>query len=119
VEDLPQQSSAVALLELHLIPYPRQFASTPLVLAMASYQQLPSEPGLFIATPDAIHLRSQLAERPLFKCETADGIVNARASKDNRSLFAVADGQVVILHDATQGKDKKYKLKNGDVCHVN
>jgi membrane-bound inhibitor of C-type lysozyme len=85
---------------------------------MTSESPLPLEQSLFIATPNAIHLRSQLATKTLFQCETDDGLVNARASKDNSSLFAVADGQVVILHDVTCGKDKKYKLKNGDVWHA-
>jgi hypothetical protein len=73
---------------------------------------------LFVAMPNAVHLRSQLARKTLFECETANGIVNARASRDNSGLFAVADGQVVILHDATRSKDRKYKLKNGDVWYA-
>jgi hypothetical protein len=85
---------------------------------MTSQFRLPIEQGLFIATPNAIHLRSQLATKTLFQCEIPDGLVNARASKDNSSLFVVADGQVVILHDVSRGKDKKYKLKNGDVWHA-
>jgi hypothetical protein len=83
--------------------------------AMTSSQRLPFDQSLFVATSDTIHLRSQLARKTLFECSTANGIVNARASKDNSSLFAVADGQVVILHDAMRSKDRKYKLKNGDV----
>ncbi|KAI4629718.1 uncharacterized protein J4E87_002904 [Alternaria ethzedia] len=81
---------------------------------MANSGRLPFDQSLFVATPNAIYLRSQLARKKLFECETANGIVNARASKDNSSLFAVADGQVVILHDATRSRDRKYKLKNGD-----
>lgn len=85
---------------------------------MANSGRLPFDQSLFVATPNAIYLRSQLARKKLFECETANGIVNARASKDNSSLFAVADGQVVILHDATRSRDRKYKLKNGDVWHA-
>ena len=70
---------------------------------------------MFITTPNVIQLRSQLSNRTLFECETPDGIVNARASKDNSSLFAVADAHIVILYNAAKGKDKKYKLKSGDV----
>ncbi|KAI4653306.1 hypothetical protein J4E93_001068 [Alternaria ventricosa] len=81
---------------------------------MENSGRLPFDQSLFVATPNAIYLRSQLARKKLFECETANGIVNARASKDNSSLFAVADSQVVILHDATRSKDRKYKLKNGD-----
>jgi hypothetical protein len=82
---------------------------------MASPHQFTLGRGLFIATPNTVHLKSQLADESLFECEATDGIANARASKDNSSLFAVADGQVVILHDATRGKDRKYRLKKGDV----
>jgi hypothetical protein len=82
---------------------------------MASPQQSVLGRGLFIATPNAVHLRSQLTDETLFECDAADGIANARASRDNSSVLAVADGQVVILHDATRGKDRKYKLKKGDV----
>ncbi|RYO28122.1 hypothetical protein AA0111_g6898 [Alternaria arborescens] len=81
---------------------------------MAKSQRLPFEQGLFVTTPNKIYLRTQLAYETLFECETPNGIVNARASKDNSSLFAIADGQVVILHDASRTKDRKYKLKSGD-----
>ncbi|RYN30897.1 hypothetical protein AA0119_g4727 [Alternaria tenuissima] len=81
---------------------------------MAKSQRLPFEQSLFVTTPNKIYLRTQLACETLFECETPNGIVNARASKDNSSLFAIADGQVVILHDASRTKDRKYKLKSGD-----
>ena len=85
---------------------------------MTSSQRLPLDQSLFVVTHNAIYLRSQLSRKTLFECETANGIVNARASTDNSSLFAVADGQIVILLDPTRNKDRKYKLKNGDVRHV-
>lgn len=85
---------------------------------MAKSQRLPFEQSLFVTTPNKIYLRTQLARETLFECETANGIVNARASKNNSSLFAIADGQVVILHDASRTKDRKYKLKSGDVWHL-
>ena len=85
---------------------------------MANNHELPFDRNLFIATPKAIHLRSQIAERKLFECESADGIVNARASTNNSSFFAVADWQVVILHNAKPDADKKYKLRNGDVRRI-
>ncbi|CAO2657145.1 Nn.00g032710.m01.CDS01 [Neocucurbitaria sp. VM-36] len=75
---------------------------------------LPPQQNLFVTTPNAIYHRSQLINNPLFECETANGIVNARASRDNSSLFVVADSHVVILCDAKRGKDKRYKLSSGD-----
>ncbi|KAJ4293175.1 hypothetical protein N0V90_008457 [Kalmusia sp. IMI 367209] len=40
------------------------------------------------------------------------GIVTARAAKDNSSLLAIADSQLVILHDPNRGPDRKYALKS-------
>ena len=82
---------------------------------MVTFQHPLADRNLFIVTPSSIHLQSQLADRTVFECQTLDGIVNARASKDESGLFAVADGHVVILHEATRGKSRKYKLKTGNV----
>jgi hypothetical protein len=84
---------------------------------MAYTSQPPLEQNLLITTPNAIIHHSQVTNRVLFECDTADSIANCAASRDNSSLFAIADSQVVILHDAARGRDKKYKLKNGDVRH--
>jgi hypothetical protein len=71
--------------------------------------------NLFITTPNAIYLHIDSEKSLLFECTTSDGIVNAQASKDNSSLLAVADSQLVILHDSMRGGSREYKLKNGDV----
>jgi WD40 repeat protein len=79
---------------------------------MTSADQLPADFSLFIATPCAIYAHSNAARtRKLFEC-TSDGIVSARAAKDNSSLLAVADSQLVILHDPAQRGDRKYALKS-------
>jgi hypothetical protein len=71
---------------------------------------------LFIATQNAIYLHSQLEKKLLFECATSDGILNARPSRDNSSLLAVADNHLVILHDFMRGKgNREYKLMSGDV----
>lgn len=82
---------------------------------MALIRRLPFERNLFIVTPETISLQAQLGDKTLFECETSDGIVNARASKNNSSLIAIADSHLVMLYDVARGRDKKYKLKNGDV----
>ncbi|KAF1842267.1 uncharacterized protein K460DRAFT_345953 [Cucurbitaria berberidis CBS 394.84] len=56
---------------------------------MALIHQLPIDHSLFITTPNAIQYRSQLIDKSLFECETASGIVNACASKDNSGLTSV------------------------------
>lgn len=74
--------------------------------------QLPTDLSLFIATPSAIHVQSRLTgQRLLFQC-TSHGIVNARPAKDNSSLLAIADSQLVILHDPVRRGDRKYALKS-------
>lgn len=78
-------------------------------------KQSPLAQNLFIVTPNTIILRSKGENRTLFECKSASGIVNSRASKDNSSLFAVADSQIVVLSDAVRGRDKKYHLKSGQV----
>jgi hypothetical protein len=85
---------------------------------MTSTSQSQLEHSLFIATPKHIRHHSQRINKTLFECDTHDSIVNARASLDNSSLFAVADSQVVILCDAALGR-KKHTLKKGDVRRSN
>ncbi len=76
---------------------------------------LPFERSLFIATPNAIHLRSQTGANVIFECESAEGITNARVSTDNSSLIAIADSQVVLLHDTARKREKRLRLKGGGV----
>ncbi|KAF1914036.1 WD40-repeat-containing domain protein, partial [Ampelomyces quisqualis] len=80
---------------------------------MASSPISQLELGLFIATPNTVQRHSRLVDEILFDCDTAEGIVNAKVSRDDSSLFAVADSHVVILCDAARG-NRKYKLKKGD-----
>lgn len=84
---------------------------------MATSSQLPGDLNLFIATADAIHAHSRTARKLLFECAT-DGIVNARPANDNSGLLAVADSQVVILHDAARGTDREYRLKSQEVSRT-
>lgn len=44
------------------------------------------------------------------------GIVAARRARNGSSLLAVADSQVVVLHDTRKGMPKSYKLRGSDVC---
>lgn len=81
---------------------------------MASAAWLPPGLNLFIATAASIRAYGRSTSRTLFECVT-DGIVNARAARDNSSLIAVADNHVVLLHDAARGTDRNYWLKNGEV----
>ncbi|KAF1949947.1 hypothetical protein CC80DRAFT_554848 [Byssothecium circinans] len=78
---------------------------------MTTTLQLPADTSLLVATPGAIHSYSRSSQKPLFECAT-DGIVNARAARDNSSLLAIADSHLVILHDSERRRDRKYRLKS-------
>ena len=45
----------------------------------------------------------------------SEGIVAAKKAHNGSSLLAVADSQVVVLHDIEKGMQKSYKLKGSDV----
>ena len=45
----------------------------------------------------------------------SDGIVAATKASDDKDLIAVADRQVVILHDVKKGMHQSYRLKGADV----
>ena len=80
---------------------------------MTFTSRLSFEQSLFVVTPNTIHHYSQQTSRILFECEATDGIVNARPSKDNSNLLAIADSHIVLLVDAYRSKDRQYKLQSG------
>jgi hypothetical protein len=45
----------------------------------------------------------------------SEGIVAAKKATDGSGMLAVADSQVVVLHDVGRGMEKSYRLKGGDV----
>lgn len=51
---------------------------------------------------------------PIFQSAT-NGIVAARKTARAGGLLAVADSQVVLLHDMKKGNQRTYKLKGSDV----
>ena len=46
------------------------------------------------------------------------GIIAARKARNGSSLLAVADSQVVVLHDTRKGMQKSYKLRGTDVGSI-
>ena len=47
------------------------------------------------------------------------GIVAAKKTADGAGLLAVADSEVVLLHDIKKGMQKSYRLKGTDVSPWN
>ncbi|KAF2000169.1 hypothetical protein P154DRAFT_563479 [Amniculicola lignicola CBS 123094] len=91
----------------HAVPFDANFQS---------HSSLPPFRNLCIATRNSIHLHTRTSQTRLFECENDDGILNARAARDNSGLLAAADGQVVVLVDVGRGveRERKWRLKGGD-----
>ena len=74
----------------------------------------PGSHQLIITTPKSIFIWSRNGILPVFQSGTG-GIVAARKAGKHRELLAVADSQVVLLHDMKRGSKRSYKLKGSDV----
>ncbi|KAF1923371.1 uncharacterized protein M421DRAFT_406859, partial [Didymella exigua CBS 183.55] len=74
---------------------------------------LPFNYNLLITTPNTVLLRTLQGDQTIFECESANGIVNARAATNNSSLLAIADRHVVILHNTARPREKKHRLTGG------
>ena len=75
----------------------------------------PDSHQLIITTSSGVFVWSRDGVLPVFESKTG-GIVAARAiGQGRRELLAVADSQVVLLHDMRKGYDKSYELKGSDV----
>lgn len=69
---------------------------------------------LIVTTTKGVFTWGNQGVKEIFKSGSG-GIVAARRVKNGGSLLAVADSQVVILHDTRKGMQKSYKLRGSDV----
>lgn len=74
----------------------------------------PDSHRLIITTPGSIFVWSRDGISPVFQSATK-GIVTARKTAKGGELLAVADSQVVLLHDTKRGNERTYRLKGSDV----
>ena len=74
----------------------------------------PDSDQLIITTPRSVFVWSKDGILPVFQSAT-QGIVAARWMAKGGKLLAVADSQVVLLHDMKKGNERTYKLKGSDV----
>lgn len=74
----------------------------------------PSSHQLIITTPRSVFIWSKNGILPVFQSGTG-GIVAARKTAKGGELLAVADSQVVLLHDMKRGNKRSYRLKGSDV----
>ncbi len=75
----------------------------------------PKSHHLIVTTTKGVYSWSRNGITELFR-SGSEGIVAAKRAGDGSGVLAVADSQVVILHDVKRGMDKSYRLKGSDVC---
>jgi hypothetical protein len=75
----------------------------------------PASKHLVVTTSKKVFAWSNSGIAELFS-SGSEGIVAAKNSKDGSGILAVADAQVVVLHDTKKGMEKSYRLKGMEVC---
>ena len=76
---------------------------------------LPKSHHLVIATPGYVCSLSENGIAEIFR-SGSKGIVAAKRARDGSGQLAVADSQVVVLHDVKKGQQRSYRLKGAQVC---
>ena len=74
----------------------------------------PKSHHLVITTQKGVYTWGRHGLNQIFKSGSS-GIVTAKRATDGSSLLAVADSQVVLLHDMSKGMQRSYRLKSTDV----
>ena len=88
----------------------------------ATAADLPASPDLFfprsheliITTTDRVYSWTWKGLTELFSSGSG-GIVAAKKTRNGRGLLAIADSQILVLHDVKQGMKQSYRLKGTEV----
>ena len=79
--------------------------------------RFPASHHLIITTTRGVYAWAMSGVVELFR-SGSEGIIAARKLGDNSNTLAVADSQVVILHDVNNKLQKSYRLKGSEVIYV-
>ncbi|KAK5020698.1 hypothetical protein LTR60_000297, partial [Cryomyces antarcticus] len=91
---------------------PRQGRRSP-VRAQSQPYSIPSNRHLIITTPSRVLSWDENGLRSCFE-SGSEGILAAKEAKDGSGVLAIADSQVVLLHDCRRGLERSYRLKGTD-----
>lgn len=72
---------------------------------------------LIVTTAVGVYSWSNRGSTELFS-SNSKGIVASRNMKTDKDLLAVADSQIVILHDIERGMQRTYRLRNEDQVYT-
>ncbi|KAJ9644139.1 hypothetical protein H2199_004007 [Coniosporium tulheliwenetii] len=73
----------------------------------------PSSHHLIVTTDEHVLAWDAQGLRSIFS-SASGGILAAKEAKDGNGLLAIADSQVVLLHDINRGKERSYRLRSTD-----
>lgn len=76
--------------------------------------KLPSDYQLIVTTSRGVYAWDMSGVSQLFHSGSAGIVASKKVAGDNGTL-AVADSEVVILHDVKEGMQKSYRLKSAEV----
>ena len=76
---------------------------------------IPDSHYLLVTTANGVYSWSSKGVAEIFRSGSG-GIVAARQTAGTGDILAVADSQVVLLHDLKKGMQNSYRLKATDVC---
>ena len=74
----------------------------------------PPSNRLIITTTKGVYIWDVYGISEIFR-SGSEGIVAAKKIASGREMLAVADSQVVVLHDISGGMQRSYRLKGSDV----
>lgn len=71
---------------------------------------------LIITTAEGVYTYGSHGATEIFK-SGSQGIVAAKQASNGARILAVADDQLVVLHDVHKGMRRSYRLRSADVSH--
>ena len=71
---------------------------------------------LIVTTAVGVYSWSNRGSAEIFS-SNSKGIVTSRNMKTDKEFLAVADSEIVILHDIEKGMQRTYRLRNEDQVH--
>lgn len=74
----------------------------------------PKSHHLIVTTAKGVFTWGSHGVKEIFR-SGSEGIIAAKRASNGSGLLAVADSQVVVLHDVNKGMQRSYRLKGSDV----
>lgn len=108
------RSARVALEELMLTMVQNEHRTASFETTDFDLPYFPTSHHLVITTSRHVYSCDDSGVTQIFRSGSG-GIVAAKRAKDGSGMLAVADSQVVVLHDIKKGQQRSYRLKGAEV----